>query len=53
MSGYLLFAAVATSWALFHIEDGNQFAGVWVFFGWMLALAVAGSGAVRDYGSGR
>lgn len=53
VSGYLLFAIVAASWALFRLEDGNQFAGVWVLFGWMVALAVAGAGAVRDYGTGR
>ena len=46
--GCLLFAMVAAGWTMLMIEDGNQFAGVWVVTGWMLAMFVATAGALRD-----
>ncbi len=39
---------MAAGWVLFVVEDGNQFAGVSVVFSWILALAVAGAGGIRD-----
>ena len=47
--GYLVFAPVAAGWALLTIESGNQLAGVWVVYGWTLALAVATAGALHDH----
>lgn len=44
--GYVLFTVVAGSWMLLWIEDGNQFAGMWVFIGWMVALVIAAGGRV-------
>jgi hypothetical protein len=49
VSGYCVFAFTAAAWALFGIEDGNQFAGVWVFMGWALAAASATAGAMYDW----
>ncbi len=44
--GYVLFTVVAGSWMLGWIEGGNQFAGMWVFLGWMVALTIAARGRV-------
>lgn len=41
LRGYALFTVVAGSWMLVWIEDGNQFAGMWVLLGWMVALVIA------------
>ncbi len=47
--GCLVFAMVAAGWTMLMIEDGNQFAGVWVVNGWMLAMVVATAGAMHDH----
>ena len=47
--GFGVFAPMAAGWALLKIEDGNQFAGVWVVYGWTLALVVATAGAMHDH----
>jgi hypothetical protein len=46
--GSLVFVVTASGWALLLAENGNQFAGVWVMLGWMLALVVATAGTLRD-----